>query len=140
MMPSQSVMLTLLKAGAPSTEVLLAKSLEDLLAVGERFGIEVPLPELTMADEAHLKASPDIQGQPAADVIQYDVRRFTPPPSACMPTETEAAALARARSRSRRRAPGLALDSLQPDEGAIASHRATGRLAHRGHLKEVPSY
>ena len=130
MAAQSNAMLALLRAGAPSTELLLAKSLEDLLAIGERLGIEMPYVPEKMQDDPDIPSPP-----PQADVIEYDVRRFTPPPSA-LTGAAEKAALTRARSRRTARALALPLDQCSKPQGSAAVPestrlRSTGRRAHR---------
>jgi hypothetical protein len=100
-MAAQSAMLTLLRAGAPSSEILLAKDLDALVSLGARLGIPIAaLP--AVGSSPHANASDDS----AADELgSYNVRRFTPPPSAFTHdggVSPEALARARARRQMQR--------------------------------------
>jgi hypothetical protein len=94
----RTLMLSLLKAGVPSSEILLAKSAADLIAVGERHAVPLHAP-------AAPAPRPDAATAPASEAEydsspSYKFRRFTAPPSAYEPRGTAAAAaIERARSR-----------------------------------------
>eukprot|EP00325_Prymnesiales_sp_UTEX-LB-985_P028587 CAMPEP_0174717036 /NCGR_PEP_ID=MMETSP1094-20130205/25692_1 /TAXON_ID=156173 /ORGANISM="Chrysochromulina brevifilum, Strain UTEX LB 985" /LENGTH=116 /DNA_ID=CAMNT_0015916919 /DNA_START=145 /DNA_END=495 /DNA_ORIENTATION=+ len=91
-------MLLLMKGGAPNAEVLLAKNLDDMLAIGARHGIKIDLP--TGAGEPTDDSTDHISDATESVSSSYDIRRFTAPPSAYEPSGVAASeALTRARLR-----------------------------------------
>jgi len=71
-------MLTLLRAGVPNAEILLAKGMPDLLAIASKY--RVPLtgsaPPIQVQPEATTEGEDEL-----ADELAFGVRRFTKPPS-----------------------------------------------------------
>jgi len=92
-------MLMLMKGGAPNAEILLAKGLEELIAVGVKHGISMELPILPEGPEESTSGPPSEDERPYE---AYDVRRYTAPPSAYEPTGFTASTAALQRARIRR--------------------------------------
>ena len=94
-----NIMLLLLRNGAPNTEILTAKSLEDCEAIAAKHGISLPT-----AASSSAPASAAVEPHAASEaVVGYDVRRFTAPPRAFECSTQSSAALERARARREQR-------------------------------------
>ena len=97
-----NAMLILMRNGAPNADILLAKTIEDLVAIGERHGVQIPL---SIGPSAAAQQTENVDASKGGE---YDVRRFTAPPSAFESSGPgTSAALSRARIRRHQRSEEL---------------------------------
>ena len=68
-------MLALMRAGVPNAEILVAKGLDDMLALAARHNVTLPMSStLPLAEEAEAVEEEEMNSP-------FDVRRYTKPPS-----------------------------------------------------------
>ena len=127
-MAAQSAMLTLLRAGAPSSEILLAKDLDALVSLGARLGIPITAP-VRAEFASHASTSDDAD---ADEISSYNVRRFTAPPSAyAQDGALSSEALSRARARRQKLQPYVNLDPPTGGASPLPASSFTGSPSRR---------